>query len=88
MSLIWERYSMSHKPFIFLCDVDLSPPDVHEKTADADRLKKELGKKGLPDVVVPLKILRRLPEELRTAQALRRQVQDAMSRLRIKNCRR
>jgi len=47
MSLIWERYSMSHKPFIFLCDVDLPSPGVQDKTADADRLKKELAKKGL-----------------------------------------
>jgi len=59
---------MIHKPFAFLCDVDLIPPDVQEKTADADRLKKELVKKGLPDVAVPLNILRRLPEELRRNQ--------------------
>ncbi len=56
---------MSHKPFVFLCDVDLTPPGVREKTADADRLKKELERKGIPNVIVPLNILRRLPEELR-----------------------
>ena len=65
MSLIWARYSMSHKPFVFLYDVDLTPPGVQEKTADADRLKKELEKKGIRNVNVPLNILRRLPEELR-----------------------
>jgi uncharacterized 2Fe-2S/4Fe-4S cluster protein (DUF4445 family) len=56
---------MSHKPFVFLCDVDLPLPGVHEKTADADRLKNELRKKGLHNVLIPLNILRRLPEELR-----------------------
>jgi uncharacterized 2Fe-2S/4Fe-4S cluster protein (DUF4445 family) len=59
---------MSHKPFVFLCDVDLNPPGVLEKTADADRLKKELEMKGIPNVIVPLNILRRLPEELRNNQ--------------------
>ena len=59
---------MSHKPFIFLCDVDLPSPGVQDKTADADRLKKELAKKGLHNVLIPLNILRRLPEELRRNQ--------------------
>ena len=56
---------MSHKPFVFLYDVDLPPSDVQDKTADAERLKKELGKNGLHNVQIPLNILRRLPEELR-----------------------
>jgi len=56
---------MSHKPFAFFCDVDLVPPDIQDKTADADRLKKELGEKGFHNVIVPLNVLRRLPEELR-----------------------
>ena len=68
ISLIWGRYSMSHKPFVFLYDVDLTPPAVQDKTADADRLKKELEKKGFHNVIIPLNILRRLPEELRRNQ--------------------
>jgi uncharacterized 2Fe-2S/4Fe-4S cluster protein (DUF4445 family) len=63
--LIWERYYMSRKPFVFLYDVDLIQPEVQDKTADADRLKNELKKKGLNNVTIPLNILRKLPEELR-----------------------
>jgi len=59
---------MSHNPFVFLYDVDLTPPAVQDKTADADRLKKVLGEKGLHEVIIPLHILRRLPEELRRNQ--------------------
>jgi len=65
MSLIWERYSMSPKTFVFFFDVVVPPPDVQDKTADADRLKKELEKRGLHNAYIPLNILRRLPEELR-----------------------
>jgi len=65
MSLIWARYSMSRKPFVFVSDVHLTLPEVQDKTADADRLKEELGKKGLHDLSIPLNILRRLPAELR-----------------------
>ncbi|RPI36239.1 MAG: DUF4445 domain-containing protein, partial [Nitrospiraceae bacterium] len=65
MSLIWAKFSMNHKPLVFFCDVALSPPAIHDKTADADRLKDELKKTGLQNVTIPLHILRRLPEELR-----------------------
>jgi uncharacterized 2Fe-2S/4Fe-4S cluster protein (DUF4445 family) len=56
---------MSHRPFVFFYDIDLSPPSVQDKTADADRLSAELIKKGLHDVIIPLDILRKLPAELR-----------------------
>jgi uncharacterized 2Fe-2S/4Fe-4S cluster protein (DUF4445 family) len=56
---------MNHRPLVFICDVALSPPAIQDKTADADRLKNELGKMGLHYVTIPLHILRRLPEELR-----------------------
>lgn len=56
---------MNHNPFVFLYTVELPPPQAEDKTADADRLIKELEKKGLHNVLVPLNILRRLPEELR-----------------------
>lgn len=68
ISLIWVRYFMSRKPFAFLYDVDLTPPSVQDKTADADRLNNELKKNGLDDVTIPLNILRRLPDEMRRNQ--------------------
>ena len=65
ISLIWGRYYMSRKPFVFVHEVDLTPPSVQDKTADADRLKNELKKNGLDNVTIPLNVLRRLPEEIR-----------------------
>jgi uncharacterized 2Fe-2S/4Fe-4S cluster protein (DUF4445 family) len=65
ISLIWEKYSMSRKPFVFFYEIDLTPPSVQDKTADADRLKNELKQDGLDNVTIPLNILRRLPEEIR-----------------------
>lgn len=56
---------MSRKPFVFLHDIDLSPPAVNDKTADADRLAGELDKRGFQGITIPLDILRRLPDELR-----------------------
>ena len=56
---------MNHKPLAFSCDIAVSPPALHDKTADADRLRNELEKMGLRNVAIPLHILRRLPEELR-----------------------
>ncbi len=72
--LIWGRFSMDHKPLVFFCDVALSPPAIHDKTADADRLKNELEKMGLHNVTIPLHILRRLPDELRKKQFVQRLV--------------
>ena len=65
ISLIWVRYSMSRKPFVFFYEIDLTLPSVQDKTADADRLKNELKQGGLDNVTIPLNILRRLPEEMR-----------------------
>jgi uncharacterized 2Fe-2S/4Fe-4S cluster protein (DUF4445 family) len=65
ISPIWERYSMSRKPFVFFYEIDLTPPSVQDKTADADRLKNELKQNGLDNVTIPLNLLRRLPEEIR-----------------------
>ena len=59
---------MSRKPFVFVYEVNLTPPSVQDKTADADRLKNELKKNGLDNVTIPLNILRRLPEEIRKNQ--------------------
>ncbi len=59
---------MSLNPFVFLYEVNLIPPSVEDKTADADRLKNELKKNGLHNVIIPLNILRRLPEEIRRNQ--------------------
>jgi uncharacterized 2Fe-2S/4Fe-4S cluster protein (DUF4445 family) len=56
---------MSLRPLAFLYDVDLTPPSERDKTADVDRLKRELKRKGIGHAIIPLHILRRLPEELR-----------------------
>ena len=56
---------MNHNPLVFLHDVELVPPSPQDKTADADRLKKKLEEQGLPEVAIPLRVLRILPEELR-----------------------
>jgi uncharacterized 2Fe-2S/4Fe-4S cluster protein (DUF4445 family) len=68
ISVIWGRYYMSRKPFVFVYEVDLTPPSLQDKTADADRLKNELKKKGLHNVTIPLNIMRRLSEEIRREQ--------------------
>jgi uncharacterized 2Fe-2S/4Fe-4S cluster protein (DUF4445 family) len=56
---------MNHKPFVFVHEVELVPPSPQDKTADADRLKKNLEEQGFLNLTIPLHILRRLPEELR-----------------------
>lgn len=61
---------MNHDPLAFSCNIKLTPPSTPDKTADAERLGNELGKMGMHHVVVPLDVLRRLPEELRRNQFL------------------
>lgn len=56
---------MNHKGMAFLCPVCLPLPSPDDKTADADRLCNELEKKGISNTVIPLNILRRLPQEIR-----------------------
>jgi uncharacterized 2Fe-2S/4Fe-4S cluster protein (DUF4445 family) len=56
---------MSHEPLAFALDVALKPPSPEDRTADAERLKFALKEAGLGQVVVPLDILRTLPEKLR-----------------------
>lgn len=56
---------MSHEPLVFSREVKLEPPSPSDKTADADRLREGLEKSGIPDVEIPLDIIRRLPAELR-----------------------
>jgi hypothetical protein len=56
---------MKHKPLAFTIDVKLPHPSNDDKTADADRLRRELCRIGLDVVDIPLHILKKLPEELR-----------------------
>ncbi len=51
-------------PLAFLCTIKLDPPSPSDKTADADRLVHTLHGMGM-DASVPLRVLRRLPGELR-----------------------
>ena len=59
---------MSPDPFVFRRNVRLTPPDIQDKTADAERLRDEMGNMGVPALTIPLNILRRLPEALRQNQ--------------------
>ena len=56
---------MSHEPLAFGCTVALPKPTVHDKGADADRLREALEKLGMRTVYMPLDIMQRLPHELR-----------------------
>ncbi len=70
MSVIWERYFMSHEAIVFIYDVDLPPPALNDKIADADRLKDRLKKIGVHNMAIPLHVLKRLPAELRVCALL------------------
>lgn len=56
---------MSPDPLVFCRKVSLEPPSPSDKTADADRLRRELEKMGMPGAEIPLEIMRSLPGELR-----------------------
>jgi uncharacterized 2Fe-2S/4Fe-4S cluster protein (DUF4445 family) len=56
---------MSPEPLSFIGNVVLPQPSSEDKTADAERLKEGLAKKGLHPVSIPLDVLRRLPDEMR-----------------------
>ncbi|MEW6109859.1 MAG: ASKHA domain-containing protein [Nitrospirota bacterium] len=56
---------MNHNPIAFPFNIKLTPPSPDDKTADAERLRNRLGEAGLNDVTIPLRVLRKLPEELR-----------------------
>jgi uncharacterized 2Fe-2S/4Fe-4S cluster protein (DUF4445 family) len=66
MSLTWERRCMKHSPLVFSRRMRIDPPSTDDKTADKERFLDQLEKAGMTDVEVPLNILRRLPEELRS----------------------
>jgi len=65
MSRIWESCCMKHRALAFACTVVLSKPSDRDRRADAERLKEACEKIGMPQVHVPLDIMRRLPRELR-----------------------
>lgn len=56
---------MSHRPLAFVLNVEVPQPSSEDKVADAERLKGALRISGLSSVLIPLHILRRLPDELR-----------------------
>jgi uncharacterized 2Fe-2S/4Fe-4S cluster protein (DUF4445 family) len=53
-------------PNVRRASVHLPPPTVADQRADADRLLDTLAEKDLPDLTIDVKVLRELPEKLRT----------------------
>ncbi len=58
---------MNHKPLVFSLQVKLMPPSADDKDGDADRLRNGLKESGIHTVEIPLHILRRLPDALRSS---------------------
>lgn len=56
---------MNHKAMAYIHRVRLPMPSPDDKTADADRLINELNRTGISDAVIPLDVLRKLPEVFR-----------------------
>jgi uncharacterized 2Fe-2S/4Fe-4S cluster protein (DUF4445 family) len=59
---------MNHKPLAFLCRLRLAHPSPDDKTADKERLLEHLAKLGMTEVEVPLNVLRKLSEKLRSQE--------------------
>ncbi len=52
-------------PLAAFLRVKLEPPSPSDKTADADRIAGRLLEMGMPDMTMPVDVLRKLPAELR-----------------------